>query len=147
MTKAIAKALYVELRKSHNTAQVLIVPPIRIEATGSPDSMRVLSRQISSTHPRRSWRFYKSPVPTEVYSTEDLATAVHQTIPFVQDIEHYFRGFKNAGWDVYQTPLSVEITYDDVKEVKEGSTPQALMRRLNRARIGAGYSEELFATH
>jgi hypothetical protein len=147
MTKALAKVLYLELRKSHNTAQILVVPPIKVEATASPDSMRVLSRQISSTHPRRSWRFYKSPVSTEVYATEDLSTAVHQTIPFIQDIEHYFRGFKSAGWDVYKTPLSVEITYDDIKEVREGNTPQALMRRLNRARIGAGYSEELFETN
>lgn len=146
MTKAIAKALYIELRKFTHTAQVLILPPIKLD-TGSPDPMRILSRQISSSHPRRSWRFYKSPVPTELYETSEIETAVHQVIPFVQDIEHYFRGFKNAGWDVFKTPLSVEVTYDDVKEVKEGNTPQALMRRLNRARVGANYPAELFETH
>ena len=144
MTKAVAKALYIEMRKYSNTAQVLILPPMKTNSLGEATPMRILSRQISTSHPRRSWRFYKSSVSSEIYETEDIDVAVTQTIPFIRDIEHYFRGFKNAGWEVYKTPLAVEATYEDLKDVKEGNTPQALMRRLNRARVGAGYSEELF---
>jgi hypothetical protein len=106
--------------------------------------MQVLSRQISETHPRKSWRFYSSPVPTNIYKIDELVLGVSQAAPFILDIEHYFRGFADAGWDVYKTPIAVELTYDDVREVSTQNTPQAFMRRLSRARVGAGYDESLF---
>ena len=146
MTKATSKALYIELRKYNNTAQIIVVPPMQVGASGVFDPMRLLSRQISTSHPRRAWRFYKSPTASEIHENPSLETATIQATPFIKDVEHYFRGFRRSGWDLYKTPVSVEMTYDDIKEIQEGNTPQAFMRRLTRARIGAEYSEELFET-
>lgn len=144
MTKAVAKALYIELRKFNHTAQIVLVPPMQVGASGNFDPMRLLSRQVSTGHPRRAWRFYKSPTASEVYENPALETATIQATPFIKDIEHYFRGFRRSGWNLYKTPVAVEMTYDDIKEIQEGNTPQAFMRRLTRARLGAEYSEELF---
>jgi len=146
MAKSIAKALYIELRKYSSTAQIILIPALKIDASGTAQSMRVLNRQISASHPRRSWRFYKSSVPAELFETPDLDLAITQAIPFIQDIEAYFYGFKKAGWEVYKNPVAVELTYEDIREVQEAKTPQAFMRRLTRARVGAGYDEELFQT-
>jgi len=146
MTKAIAKALYIELRKYTSTAQIILIPALKIDASGDSQPMRVLNRKISASHPRRSWRFYKSPTPSELFETIDLELATTQAVPFIQDIESYFHGFGNAGWEVYKTPVAVELTYDDIREVQDSRTPQAFMRRLTRARVGAGYQQELFST-
>jgi len=146
MATPLATALYIEMRKHSNTAQLIIIPPMKLEASGSPEPMRIMSRQISTSHPRRSWRFYKCPVHADTYASEDIVVALDQTIPFIMDIQHYFNGFKAADWKVYLNPVSVEMTFDDLSEVKSANTPQAFMRRLNRARTGAGYSEELFNT-
>ena len=146
MTKAIAKALYLELRKNYRTAQIIVIPAFAETATSPAIKARLLTRQISHINPRRSWRFYTAPVVPSLYETDELNVAVAQVAPFLGDIEHYFRGFADAGWDVYQAPVSIELTYDDVREVSEGKTPQAFMRRLNRARVGAGFEEALFFT-
>lgn len=146
MTKSVAKALYLELRKSSRTAQIIVLPGFAETTTSPAISMQVLTRQISSIHPRRSWRFYSSNVASNLYKVDEISIGISQVVPFVQDIEHYFRGFADAGWETYKTPIAVELTYEDVREVSEGKTPQAFMRRLNRARVGAGYDESLFHT-
>jgi hypothetical protein len=144
MTKAVAKALYVELRKNHRTAQIIVVPGFAETSTTPSSPARLLTRQISHLNPRRSWRFYTSPMPTNLYEADDVAIGVAQVAPFINDIEHYFRGFADSGWETYKTPIAIELTYDDIREVSESTTPQAFIRRLNRARIGAGFDEALF---
>jgi hypothetical protein len=144
MTKAIAKALYLELRKGYRTAQIIVIPGLPETTTTPSNPMQVLTRQISASHPRKSWRFYSSNVPTNIYKTESISSGISQTVPFIGDIEHYFRGFADASWDLYKSPIAIELTYDDVREVSTQNTPQAFMRRLNRARVGAGYDESLF---
>jgi hypothetical protein len=146
MTKAVAKALYLELRKGYRTAQIIILPGFAETTTAPAISVQILSRQISSSHPRRSWRFYRSNVAPNLYKVDEISIGISQVVPFIQDIEHYFRGFADAGWETYKTPIAVELTYEDVREVSECNTPQAFMRRLNRARVGAGYDESLFHT-
>jgi hypothetical protein len=144
MTKSIAKALYLELRKGYRTAQIIVIPGFAETSTTPSNPMQVLTRQISEAHPRKSWRFYSSNVPTNIYKTDEVQLGISQTVPFIQDIEHYFRGFADANWDLYKSPIAIELTYDDVREVSTHNTPQAFMRRLNRARVGAGYDESLF---
>lgn len=146
MTKAVGKALYVELRKGSRTAQIIVVPGFAETPTSSSIPMRVLTRQISSLNPRRSWRFYASPIATNLYEADDANLALAQVAPFINDIEHYFRGFADAGWEVHKNPIAVELTYDDVREVADSTTPQAFIRRLNRARVAADYGTELFYT-
>lgn len=146
MTKAVGKALYLELRKGYRTAQIIVIPGFAESSTSPSVPMQVLTRQISATHPRKSWKFYSSNVPTNIYKTDEVQLGISQTVPFMQDIEHYFRGFADANWDLYKAPVAVELTYDDIREVSTHNTPQAFMRRLNRARVGAGYDESLFTT-
>lgn len=146
MTKAVGKALYLELRKGYRTAQIIVIPGFAESSTSPSVPMQVLTRQISATHPRKSWKFYSSNVPTNIYQTEEVQLGISQAVPFIQDIEHYFRGFADANWDLYKAPVAIELTYDDIREVSTHNTPQAFMRRLNRARVGAGYDESLFTT-
>ena len=144
MTKNVGTSLYLELRNSYRTAQVLIVPPVKNPLAESHEPMRVLTRQISSTSPRRSWRFYTSPARIDALPTEDVTVASLSVLPLINDIAPFLSGFSNGGWELYKTPLAVQMSTDDIAEVASGNTPNALLRRVLRSRQEAGYDESLF---
>lgn len=146
MTKTTGQALYVELRSATRTAQVILVPPVKNPLADSYEPLRILTRQISYANPRRSWRFYTSPTRLDGVPTTDTRLATWSAVPLIEDITPFLTGFANAGWEVYQKPVVVEMSTDDLAEVSSSNTPTALIRRILRARTEAGYSEELFET-
>jgi hypothetical protein len=146
MTKNVGTSLYLELRNGSRTAQVLIVPPVRNPLVDTHEPMRVLTRQISSANPRRSWRFYTSPARIDSLPTDDLTVASWSAVPLIEDISPFISGFAVGGWSLYTSPLAVGMSTDDLSEVSAGNTPNALIRRVLRARAEAGFEESLFAT-
>lgn len=146
MTKNVGTSLYLELRNSYRTAQVLIVPPVKNPLADTHEPLRILTRQISSSSPRRSWRFYTSPARIDALPTDDVTVASWSVVPLIQDIAPFLAGFSAGGWAIYQTPLAVEMSTDDLAEVSAGNTPNALIRRILRSRSEAGYEESLFLT-
>jgi hypothetical protein len=145
MTKAVSSALYVELRNSTRTAQVLIIPPVKNPLADNHEPMRVLTRQISFANPRRAWRFYTSPARIDALPTEDLTVASWSAVPLIEDITSFLVGFSHGGWELYKSFLTVEMSTDDIAEVSASNTPNALIRRVLRSRIEAGFEEALFA--
>jgi hypothetical protein len=143
--KAVGTALYIELRKHSNTAQILIVPSLQNPVASQQEPLRLLTRQISSVNPRRAWRFYTSTVRHEALPTESLEVATNAVIGYMKDIEAYIAGFSMGGWEMYQTPLAVEMSTDDLTDISGGNTPNALIRRVLRSRAEAGYEESLIA--
>lgn len=142
--KNLAYALYIELRKYAATAQIIIMPPVYNPITAEQEPMRLLTRQISQSNPRRSWRFYAGKARNETLPTADLGTATSVTVPLVTELLPYLNGFAIGGWEAYKTPVAVGISSEDLDDVSKTSTPTAFMRRLNKVRLEAGYDESLF---
>lgn len=146
MTKTIGTALYLEFRNSTRTAQVIIVPPVKNPLADNHEPMRVLTRQISNISPRKAWRFYTAPARIDALPTDNISVATWTAAPLIEDISPFLTGFANAGWSLYKTPVAVEMSTDDIADVTGSSTPNALIRRILRARVEAGYEEALFET-
>ena len=54
--KVLGKALYLEFRKEQYTVQ-LVLTPEAVNENGEYVPMRLMRRQISAYHPRKTWRF------------------------------------------------------------------------------------------
>lgn len=146
MTKTIGQALYFELRSHTRTAQVLVVPPVKNPLADNHEPLRILTRQISHANPRRAWRFYSSPARLDGLPTTDTTLAAWSAVPLIEDIAPFLSSFATSGWELYQKPVTVEMSTDDLAEVSASNTPNALIRRVLRARGEAGYEEALFAS-
>jgi hypothetical protein len=144
MTKTTGVALYLELRFSSRTAQVIIVPPVKNPLADSHEPLRILTRQISLASPRKAWRFYTSPARIDGLPTDSVQIATWSAVPLIEDIAPFLSGFSSAGWSIYKTPIAVEMSTDDLSDVSGSNTPNALIRRILRARTEAGYEETLF---
>lgn len=143
--KSVGTALYMELRKHSHTAQILLIPSLQNPVASKQEPMRLLTRQISSVNPRRAWRFYTSSVRHEELPTDSLEVATNAVVDYVKDIEAYIAGFASGGWALYQQPIAVEMSTDDLTDVAGANTPNALIRRVLRARAEAGFEESLYA--
>lgn len=146
MTKTTGTALYIELRSSYRTAQVILVPPVKNPVADTHEPMRILTRQISEVSPRKAWRFYTSPARIDALPTDNLSVATWSAAPLIEDITPFLTGFSAAGWAIYKTPVAVDMSTDDLSDVNASNTPNALIRRILRARVEAGYDEALFAS-
>lgn len=146
MTKTVGTALYIEFRSSSRTAQVIIVPPVKNPLADSHEPMRVLTRQISHVSPRKAWRFYTSPARIDALPTDNISVASWSAAPLIEDISPFLTGFAASGWGIYKEPVAVEMSTDDLADVTGSNTPNALIRRILRARTEAGYEEALFAS-
>lgn len=142
--KSVAKTLYLEFRRENHTAQVILTPPINNPITGKFESAHVLNRQISESNPRRPWKFYTSDNPSDLGFAATMEEGAKRSLPIVNELSSFFSGFYAGGWTLYQTPLVIEMSQDDLTAIAGKETPNALIRRVIRARTEAGFSEDLW---
>jgi len=142
--KSVAKSLYLEFRRENHTAQVILTPPINNPVAGKFEPAHVLNRQISDANPRRPWKFYTSDNPSDLGFATTLEDGAKRSLPIVNELSSFFSGFYAGGWALYQTPLVIEMSQDDLTAIASKETPNALIRRVVRARTEAGFSEELW---
>ncbi|NBT76272.1 MAG: hypothetical protein EBT15_09965 [Betaproteobacteria bacterium] len=146
MSKSVAKSLYLEFRRETHTAQVILTPPTNNPVSGKFEPAHVLNRQISENHPRRPWKFYTSDNPSDLGLAPTMEEGATRSLPIANELSSFFSGFYAGGWALYQTPLVVEMSQDDLNAIASKETPNALIRRVLRARTEAGFSEELWET-
>jgi hypothetical protein len=142
--KSVAKSLYLEFRRENHTAQVILTPPTNDPVSGKFESAHVLNRQISDANPRRPWKFYTSDNPSDLGFASTLEEGAQRSLPIVNELSSFFSGFYAGGWKLYQTPLVIEMSQDDLTSIASKETPNALLRRVLRARTEAGFSEDLW---
>lgn len=152
MSKAVATALYLEFRRENHTSQVILVPPYNNTLSGAFEAPRIITRQISSENPRRPWKFFSSSAlestPTDLLGREaDVDKAAMKSLPVLNELSSFFAGYHSGGWQLYRTPVSVELSQDDINDITAKETPNAFLRRVLRARGEAGFSEDLFDEH
>lgn len=149
----VGKALYLEFRKGVNTAQIILTPE-GIDNTGKYVPVSTWRRQISSWSPKKPWRCYAT-ANTDVVSfrkemcvgeihemdTPELALSLaHKTIV---DLTTLLNNLYNSDWELVEKPLAIEFSLEDLIDTVSWNTPQALIRRIGRARKEANFPEEL----
>ena len=139
-------ALYFEMRRDGNTSQVLLVPQVFNAVKGKTQKAKLLTRQISESNPRRSWRYYSFKAVPLIEKTADMERALKDIQPLLAEIGPFLSGYVSGTWKLVEQPLTIEMTSDDINDVWDANTPNALMRRVLRARNEAGMPEDLFLT-
>ena len=144
--KIVGTALYVELRKGGYTAQYLFTPEVVHSGKVVPANLR--NRTVSASTPRKPW----SPRPaTTVSSLEEiqsgdmeLGDAVSSAITRIEPFLGYLQNHVEADWKLYKEPLAVQMTPMDAEALYNKATPEALLSRVMKARLEAGYSDNLW---
>ena len=142
---ALAVALYLEFRRENHTAQIILTPPTFNPVKDKHEKTFVLNRQISDENPRRAWKFYTSENTADLGFALTMEEGVGRALPILNELSSFFSGFYAGGWELHQKPVAVEMSQDDLNDFSEGNTPNALIRRILRARTEAGFPEELWA--
>jgi hypothetical protein len=147
MAKAVAKALYLEMTKRREVSQIVMTPPMYDAVKDITIPARILARKLSPSHPRRNWQSHTSNKRFDaapVFSAPSAKLVVEATLPVFGALADYFTGYLMGDWSMEKDPVVVDISYEDFADVAEQRNPNALIRRIMRARKEAGY-EELFA--
>lgn len=146
MATLAGKALYMELRRGGSTTQALFVPQVTNPMNSQTQKAKGITRQISEAKQRASWRYMTSDSVAILEPTNELPRALANVVPFLEEIGSYVCGLADGQWKIVGTPVVVEMSAEDVNDVWEAKTPNALIRRALRARAEAGYPAELFTT-
>lgn len=146
----VGKALYLELVPTQGdlerVTQILITP----EATdhlGQFVRMAYHSRTISPTSPRKQWRINFSPKDNEELLKSGLpilrTTAQENALAMIAKFESSLINQVANKFVIRKQPIVVEVSALDLSEIRTYATPQALMRRLQKARVACGLPEKL----
>lgn len=155
MTKSatlVGKALYMEFRKGVNTAQIILTPEgFTAEGEFVPSSS--WRRQISSWSPKKPWRVYQNG-DWAVRKTNAMETKALQTTPtaemakevstaMLSDLAKILDNLHDNDWKLFQQPIVLEFSQEDLDDTKNQATPSALIRRILRARKEVGFPDEI----
>lgn len=146
----VGKALYLELVPTEGDndriTQILITPE-GFDHKENFVRMAFHSRTLSSTSPRKQWRITftdvnnkelllgGNPVPKPLAQELAVKMVTKFERSLIDQISHKFV--------IRNRPIVVEVSALDLNEVGKYSTPQALMRRLQKARVACGLPEKL----
>lgn len=146
----IGQALYLELTPTQGdlgrVTQILISPE-GIDHNDKYVRMAFHSRTISTSSPRKQWRINF----TDVSNEELLRSGVpanrefsqEQAVKMISRFEASLIKQISYKFVVRNKPIVVEVSALDLSEISKYSTPQALMRRLQKARVACGLPEKL----
>jgi hypothetical protein len=151
----IGKALYLELVPTDTSAdsritQILITPEA-YDHTGNFVGMALHSRTISPSSPRKQWRINFSDVNNKEVFDSRVLTGVGMSSPLAQELavkmvarfEASLAKQVSYKFVVRNRPIVVEVSAIDLNEISKYTTPQALMRRLQKARVACAFPEKL----
>ena len=142
--KVIGKSLYLEMRNSGQTYQILITPD-GVGENGRAVPPMVYRRQISRVTPRRAWKVYSlSALPLNAFGTYDQVTKELATLGAGQRMTNtasIFKQLDGYGYKVYKQPLVIEVSQADLEEIRYSKTPYKILGRITRVRKTLGFGE------
>jgi hypothetical protein len=149
----VGKALYLEFRKGVNTAQIIVTPE-GIDESGKYVPTSTWRRQISSWSPKKPWKCYTAPNTEilnsrketcigEIKEVADPDLALNFAEETLVDLTNTLNNLYNAEWKLVEKPIVVEFSLEDLLNTSAWETPQALIRRITRARKELGFPDEL----
>ena len=144
----VGKALYLELRRGDYTNQIIITPE-GLTASGKYVPTTTYRRRISALSPRKTWKHVSSVYATErnIDGTLYALDRDHALATVADRLSHtnsLFTQLIAGNWKVYKQPIVVEVTKDDLEDVRMGKTPYKILARITRSRRKLGFAEELF---
>jgi hypothetical protein len=154
-SKFVGKALYLEFRKGVNTAQIILTPE-GITSAGDFVPAGTWRRQISTWSPKKPWKCYSVGDEKFLEERKDYV-ATNKTLPVVLDKEEAVMKSEELlggiavilnqlhanDWSLYQKPIVLDFSQEDLLNTKEWETPSALIRRILRARKELEFADEL----
>lgn len=143
--------LYMEFRSSEKkTLQYMVIPEAISPVTNSVVPARLLFRQIDARNPQKGWRAKPSAITSEADGIGGISLAASQALALsdglaiMTSIAQLITQTGLSDWSLFKMPLAVQITSEDVMFFEKAETPKALIRRVNAARMDAGFGKELF---
>jgi len=142
--KVVGKALYVELRNSNQTYQMLLTPD-GVSSSGRAVPSTLYRRQISKSKPRRAWKTYSLPsLPLNafgVYDTQSNDDAAQHAEARLGYMATTLTQLNTYGYKLYKNPILVEVAQEDLEQIRLSKTPYKILGRITRVRRTLGFGE------
>jgi hypothetical protein len=81
----------------------------------------------------------------EIKEVADPDKALVMSEETLVDLTNTLNNLYNAEWQMLEKPIVVEFSFEDLLYTSAWETPQALIRRIVRARKELGFPDELIA--
>lgn len=149
-TSVAGKALYLELRKGSFTQQIILTPEA-VMAGGKTVPMTCYRRSISEANPRKTWKQVSSMTlsekdPSSMAFIQLTPSHALATVPNrMMFTDNLFNQLITSGWSLYKQPIAVEVTQDDLEDIRLSKTPYKILGRITRCRRVLDFGESLFA--
>jgi len=149
-TKVVGKALYLEFRRAGETNQVIITPEA-INAAGKYVPITTYRRRISASNPRKTWKQMSTVFRSEIDPATNKLVALgrEHALATVADrisyTDNLFNQLVTSGWSVYKQPIVVEVTEDDLEDIRLSKTPYKILGRITRCRRTLNFGESLYS--
>lgn len=145
--KVTGKALYMEFRNGGNTYQMIITPD-GVSSNGRAVPATMYRRQISKLKPRKAWKTYSLPaVPLNSFGAYDAlqtADAMEKSSARLEYVASSFTQLVSYKYELYKQPIFVEVSQEDIEQVRLAKTPYKVLGRITRVRRSLGFGEALF---
>jgi hypothetical protein len=142
--KVVGKALYVELRNSDQTYQMLLTPD-GVSSNGRAVPSTLYRRQISKLKPRRAWKTFSLPVlPLNsfgAYDTQSKDDAMQAADTRLNYMATTLTQLSSYGYKLYKNPILVEVAQEDLESIRLSKTPYKILGRITRVRRTLGFGE------
>ena len=142
--EALATAVLLEYKDNAWTKQQILIPAIKVGDEWSRPLL--VQRWIASHSPRKQWRIYRGPqtlADADITTLDGVMDVASKAGGYFSVIKHFEEAIKSKS--VRAVPLVLaDLTEADAIEAKAGKAPSALLRRIQRARLEAGYPEHAY---
>jgi hypothetical protein len=147
--KIVGKALYLEFRRGDETNQIIITPEA-INAAGKYVPITTYRRRISKMNPRKTWKQMSTMFKSEIdqltnklvpLGREHALATVADRVSYTDSL---FNQLITQGWTVYKQPIAVEVTQEDLEDIRMSKTPYKILGRITRCRRTLNFGESLF---
>jgi hypothetical protein len=142
--KVVGKALYLELRNSNQTYQMLLTPD-GVSSNGRVVPSTLYRRQISKLKPRRAWKTFSLPaLPLNsfgAYDTQSNDDAMQSAVLRVSYMATTINQLNSYGYKLYKNPILVEVAQEDLESIRLSKTPYKILGRITRVRRTLGFGE------
>lgn len=138
-TNVVGYAVYLELlhvEVGNRTTQVLYTP----EGTTSahlPVAATIYTRRLTSIQPKKQWRCSTTSINSP--ATEESMKVANNT----RVINDYLAGLGRNNWKLYKQPIVVEVTSEDLEDIRKNKTPYKILGRVWKSRKFLGFPEDI----
>ncbi len=149
--EVVGRAVYLEFIKPGQVQQFLLMPE-GIAAAASPGQLQsrvpvtLLKRRLTISAPKRTWRsFAMGSVMNPNNEPKALMCSTEQLDKAKAALKHadqFFNGLIGNAWAVQNNKiLVVEVTAEDLLDVRRGKTPYKVLGRIMKCRRANGFPQ------